>query len=81
MKQVRTAKIKTSISAEDILPTIQAYFNYQDQVWYQHGLKHREDGPAVVIYGNRQYWYKGTQYPEITSDEEWVNIVKFLVFA
>ena len=27
-----------------------------DKEWWWHGVRHREDGPAV-IYGNRQFWF------------------------
>ena len=33
---------------------------YEDgkcQIWYQHGVVHREDGPAVMCNGGYQAWY------------------------
>ena len=53
MKQVRTAKIKTSISAEDILPTIRAYtngFNLACQLGFSKKIKSKKKLHNEVYY-------------------------------
>lgn len=34
----------------------------QCKQWCKHGKIHREDGPAVIINGEEEYWFKGRQY-------------------
>jgi len=37
---------------------------------------HREDGPAIIkADGNKDYYYKAIEYKNISSDEEWKNLV------
>ena len=51
------------------------------KAWFKNGKLHREDGPAVdYISGRKEYWYNDVMYSNIKSDEEWVRIIKLLVF-
>ena len=51
-----------------------------DKWWYKNEKLHREDGPAMEYDGYKEYWYNDIYYPEIKTDEEWVRIVKLMVF-
>lgn len=58
-----------------------------DKEWWQHGLRHRVDGPAIMynIYDQNtnlffsQYWHLGKLYPEIKNNEDWFRLLKLMI--
>ena len=45
--------------------------------WFRNGRRHREDGPAIEYSdGVKQYWYEGELYENISSNEEWKELIK-----
>ena len=36
--------------------------NAECKQWCKHGKIHRENGPAVIINGEEEYWFEGKQY-------------------
>ena len=65
------------------------YYYESGAIWYQrwcvNGEYHREDGPAIIRYyesgaiKSHYYWWNGTQYPEINTDEGWARKVPLLL--
>lgn len=55
-------------------------YSYGGKWWFQYGMFHREDGPAVeeVDQVNNSYYYKDKLYENISSDEEWRQLVSII---
>ncbi len=34
-------------------------YNHGGQIWYKHGKRHRDGGPAVIINGNQEWYQNG----------------------
>ena len=51
-----------------------------DKRWYVNGLLHREDGPAIeLFYGFKSWYYKG-KHISCKDNQEFLRIVKLMVF-
>lgn len=50
--------------------------NPKNYIWYKHGKKHREDGPAVDVQYNKEYYLDDIKY----SYHEWLKRVKLMCF-
>jgi hypothetical protein len=50
------------------------------KVWAKNGMWSRLDGPARIFPdGRSDYWLNDEFFPEITSDEEWIEFQKELI--
>lgn len=47
------------------------------EIWFQHGIRHREDGPAIIRSSGTKAWYKdGDLHREDGPAVEWANGAK-----
>ena len=55
-------------------PAIESYDDSY-KVYYKNGIKHRENGPAVIVKGSQEFWLNGVQ---IKSEERFINGVRHI---
>tara|TARA_R110000868_G_scaffold75946_3_gene218791 strand:+ start:11692 stop:12021 length:330 start_codon:yes stop_codon:yes gene_type:complete len=50
------------------------------KAWYLNGLCHREDGPAVECSNGDKYWYYQSKFIDCKNNEEFLRMIKLMVF-
>jgi hypothetical protein len=62
-----TYRVKDLLHSEEH-PAVQRTDGYQ--AWYRHGMKHREDSPAVTFgTGAKQYWLRGKKVTKAVAQD------------
>jgi len=69
-----TSHVENGVLHRDGYPAV---YGGNIEGWYNHGVLHRADGPALTYTqtGDFFYYYKGVKYNDISSDEEWNRFV------
>ena len=59
-------------------PAIEYY--YGNKYWYLNGELHREDGPAIEWANGTKFWYYQDKKIDCKDNQEFLRIVKLMVF-
>ena len=51
-----------------------------NKYWYRDALLHREDGPAIEYAGGSKMWYYQGKFIDCKDNQEFLRIVKLMVF-
>jgi hypothetical protein len=64
----------------DKMKSICKTYSNGDKIWYLNGKLHREDGPACEYFNGAKYWYIHGEWIECKDNEEFLRIIKLMVF-
>lgn len=79
--RVETIAVRDERYVQGNFTAVFDFFMNKTRNWYKNGVKHREDGPAVIhfMYDKpNEYWYLGNQI-KVENDKEYKNYIKSIV--